>query len=185
MDSALRGLRTAPAGELKNFTGVMQVWEAPERPELHLMAGGSEPAALACDVIADLLRHQSGCRCDCTGDPTFGADVVRATDGTMSGLAALAHALHDRRRRCAPYPANHFHPVRGRHASARPREDIGSGADTCAIAQSGGNCRWRGCRAFTSMAAGMTEEGGRDRARKNDKIGPLAHGSINKTQEGN
>ena len=39
--------RRALAGEIKNFTGVDQPYEAPENPELHLMAGRDEPATLA------------------------------------------------------------------------------------------------------------------------------------------
>ena len=39
--------RRALAGEIKNFTGVDQAYEAPERPELHVMAGSGDPANLA------------------------------------------------------------------------------------------------------------------------------------------
>jgi len=45
--------RRALTGEIKNFTGVDQSYEAPERPELHLMA-----AALAGHVIDELIRRR-------------------------------------------------------------------------------------------------------------------------------
>jgi bifunctional enzyme CysN/CysC len=48
--------RRALAGEIKNFTGVDQPYEAPENPELHLMAGRKNADALAHDVIEELMR---------------------------------------------------------------------------------------------------------------------------------
>jgi adenylylsulfate kinase-like enzyme len=50
--------RRAIAGEIKNFTGVAQAYEAPENPELRLMAGGGEPATLADEVIPELVRRK-------------------------------------------------------------------------------------------------------------------------------
>jgi bifunctional enzyme CysN/CysC len=46
--------RRALAGEIKNFTGVDQPYEAPEQPELHLLSGSKEPDRLASEVIAEL-----------------------------------------------------------------------------------------------------------------------------------
>jgi bifunctional enzyme CysN/CysC len=46
------------AGEIKNFTGVDQAYEVPENPELRLSAGEGDPAALADQVVAELLRHR-------------------------------------------------------------------------------------------------------------------------------
>ena len=48
--------RRALAGEIKNFTGVDQPYEAPEQPELHLMAGNKDADTLAHDVIEALVR---------------------------------------------------------------------------------------------------------------------------------
>jgi bifunctional enzyme CysN/CysC len=48
--------RRALAGEIKNFTGVDQPYEAPEQPELHLMAGTKDADTLAHDVIEALVR---------------------------------------------------------------------------------------------------------------------------------
>ncbi len=39
--------RRTMAGQIKNFTGIDQPYEAPENPELHLMADEAPPAALA------------------------------------------------------------------------------------------------------------------------------------------
>jgi bifunctional enzyme CysN/CysC len=50
--------RRAMAGEIKNFTGVDQAYEAPEDPELRLPAGAGEPGVLADEVIAELLRRK-------------------------------------------------------------------------------------------------------------------------------
>jgi bifunctional enzyme CysN/CysC len=50
--------KRALAGEIKNFTGVDQPYEAPENPELHLLSGTAEPAALAGQVIDDLARRK-------------------------------------------------------------------------------------------------------------------------------
>ena len=49
--------RRALAGEIKNFTGVDQAYEAPERAELRVMAGSGEPGTLAEIIIADLVRR--------------------------------------------------------------------------------------------------------------------------------
>jgi adenylyl-sulfate kinase len=50
--------RRALAGEIKNFTGIGQPYEAPENPELHLLAGRDDAAALAGQVIEDLVRRK-------------------------------------------------------------------------------------------------------------------------------
>jgi len=50
--------RRALAGEIKNFTGVDQPYEAPECPELHLMAGREEAGLLAQQVIDELTRRK-------------------------------------------------------------------------------------------------------------------------------
>ena len=50
--------RRALTGEIKNFTGVDQSYEAPERPELHLMAAEESAAALAGHVIDELIRRR-------------------------------------------------------------------------------------------------------------------------------
>ena len=50
--------KRALAGEIKNFTGVDQAYEAPEAPELHLMAGETSAAALAEQVIDALARRK-------------------------------------------------------------------------------------------------------------------------------
>ena len=49
--------KRALAGEIKNFTGVDQAYEAPENAELHLMAGSGEPGTLAEKIIADLTAR--------------------------------------------------------------------------------------------------------------------------------
>jgi adenylylsulfate kinase len=43
--------KKARAGEIKNFTGIDDPYEAPERPELHLQAGSETPDQLAARVI--------------------------------------------------------------------------------------------------------------------------------------
>ncbi len=50
--------RRALAGEIRNFTGVDQPYEAPENPDLHLAAGHDEPGNLANDVIDALVRRK-------------------------------------------------------------------------------------------------------------------------------
>ena len=50
--------RRALAGEIKNFTGVDQPYEAPENAELHLMAGAKDADRLASEVIEDLGRRK-------------------------------------------------------------------------------------------------------------------------------
>ena len=50
--------KRALAGEIKNFTGVDQPYEAPENPELHLMAGSEDAATLAHQVIDELVRRK-------------------------------------------------------------------------------------------------------------------------------
>ena len=49
--------RRALAGEIKNFTGVDQLYEAPEKPELHLATRSGSPEALADQVIEELVRR--------------------------------------------------------------------------------------------------------------------------------
>jgi bifunctional enzyme CysN/CysC len=48
--------RRAMAGEIKNFTGVDQPYEAPESPELHLLAGSKDAEQLASEVVDALLQ---------------------------------------------------------------------------------------------------------------------------------
>jgi bifunctional enzyme CysN/CysC len=50
--------RRALAGEIKNFTGVDQAYEAPEQAELHLMAGEATAERLAGQVIDELTRRK-------------------------------------------------------------------------------------------------------------------------------
>ena len=50
--------RRALAGEIKNFTGVDQPYEAPENPELHLLAGSKDADRLANEVIEALVRRK-------------------------------------------------------------------------------------------------------------------------------
>ncbi len=50
--------KRALAGEIKNFTGVDQAYEAPENPELHLLAGNKEADRLASEVIETLLQRK-------------------------------------------------------------------------------------------------------------------------------
>jgi bifunctional enzyme CysN/CysC len=49
--------RRALAGEIKNFTGVDQPYEAPENSDIHLLAGRGAPEALADQVIESVMRH--------------------------------------------------------------------------------------------------------------------------------
>jgi bifunctional enzyme CysN/CysC len=50
--------RRALAGEIKNFTGVDQPYEAPENPELRLLAASQDADKLANEVIEDLMRRK-------------------------------------------------------------------------------------------------------------------------------
>jgi bifunctional enzyme CysN/CysC len=50
--------RRALAGEIKNFTGIDQTYEAPVRPELHLPASEESAAASAGRVIDELVRRR-------------------------------------------------------------------------------------------------------------------------------
>src|SRR6202041_2738437 len=49
--------KRALAGEIKNFTGVDQPYEAPEAPELTLNSAGDSPEALAVWVVKELERR--------------------------------------------------------------------------------------------------------------------------------
>ncbi|MDR3485815.1 MAG: sulfate adenylyltransferase subunit CysN [Bradyrhizobium sp.] len=49
--------RRALIGEIKNFTGVDQAYEPPEAAELHLKTDGTEPDALADQVISVVMRQ--------------------------------------------------------------------------------------------------------------------------------
>jgi bifunctional enzyme CysN/CysC len=49
--------RRALAGEIKNFTGISQVYEPPDNPELHLNTAQNSAAALADEVIRELTRR--------------------------------------------------------------------------------------------------------------------------------
>jgi bifunctional enzyme CysN/CysC len=49
--------KRALAGELKNFTGVDQAYEAPKNAELRVLAGSGEPGTLAEEIIAELERR--------------------------------------------------------------------------------------------------------------------------------
>ena len=49
--------KRALAGEIKNFTGVDQPYEAPEAPELILDSAAETPEVLADRVIAELERR--------------------------------------------------------------------------------------------------------------------------------
>jgi bifunctional enzyme CysN/CysC len=51
--------KRALAGEIKNFTGVDQPYEAPENPELRLMAGTSDADRLANEVVDELVRRKT------------------------------------------------------------------------------------------------------------------------------
>ena len=46
--------KRALTGEIKNFTGIDQPYEAPEAPEMRLDTADGEPEALADRVIAEL-----------------------------------------------------------------------------------------------------------------------------------
>lgn len=46
--------KKARTGEIKNFTGISDPYEAPTKPELHMLAGEASPQALAQQVIAFL-----------------------------------------------------------------------------------------------------------------------------------
>ncbi len=48
--------RRALAGEIKNFTGIDQAYEAPEEPELHLFTAGDEADVLAQQVLDKLAQ---------------------------------------------------------------------------------------------------------------------------------
>jgi len=48
----------ALAGEIKNFTGVDQPYERPENPELHLLAGEASAAALAQQIIDEMVLRK-------------------------------------------------------------------------------------------------------------------------------
>ena len=48
--------RRALAGEIRNFTGIDQAYEAPEHPELHLLAGRDDAEALAGQVFDRLAQ---------------------------------------------------------------------------------------------------------------------------------
>lgn len=50
--------KKARAGELKGFTGIDDPYEAPQAPELTLLAGEKPPEALAAEVIDYLVSHQ-------------------------------------------------------------------------------------------------------------------------------
>ena len=50
--------RKALAGEIKNFTGIDQPYEMPENPELRLDTAHESAAALADQVIAELIRRR-------------------------------------------------------------------------------------------------------------------------------
>ena len=50
--------RRALAGEIRNFTGIDQSYEAPEQPDLWLMAGERDAGVLAQAVIDELLRRK-------------------------------------------------------------------------------------------------------------------------------
>jgi bifunctional enzyme CysN/CysC len=50
--------RRALAGEIKNFTGVDQPYEAPENPELRLLAASQDADKLANEVIEELARRK-------------------------------------------------------------------------------------------------------------------------------
>jgi bifunctional enzyme CysN/CysC len=50
--------RRALAGEIKNFTGIDQGYEAPEQPELHLLAGRHDAGFLAQQVFDRLEQRK-------------------------------------------------------------------------------------------------------------------------------
>jgi bifunctional enzyme CysN/CysC len=49
--------RRALAGEIRNFTGISQQYERPERAEIHLLADQEGPDTLAGKVIGELMRR--------------------------------------------------------------------------------------------------------------------------------
>ena len=49
--------KRALAGEIKNFTGISQAYEAPAKAELHLHTHGRTPEALALEVIDALSQR--------------------------------------------------------------------------------------------------------------------------------
>ena len=49
--------RRALAGKIKNFTGVDQLYEAPQEPDIHLLAAEQLPELLADNVIEELMRR--------------------------------------------------------------------------------------------------------------------------------
>lgn len=50
--------RRALNGEIRNFTGVDQAYEAPKNPEIHLKAGLNVAVQLAQDVVEELIRRR-------------------------------------------------------------------------------------------------------------------------------
>ena len=55
----VKGLyKRALAGEIKNFTGVSQAYEAPENPELHLLGAQESAKSLAAQVVEELIRRK-------------------------------------------------------------------------------------------------------------------------------
>ncbi len=60
--------KKALAGEIKNFTGVDQDYERPEKPELVLGRSGTTAAQSAAQVVAYLVAHQHIERFDDSGD---------------------------------------------------------------------------------------------------------------------
>jgi adenylylsulfate kinase len=50
--------KKARAGEIKNFTGIDDPYEAPENPEIRLAGGARSPQELAAEVIAYLVAKQ-------------------------------------------------------------------------------------------------------------------------------
>ena len=48
----------ARRGEIKQFTGISDPYEAPENPELHLMAGSRDAATLAHEVIEEMVLRK-------------------------------------------------------------------------------------------------------------------------------
>ena len=49
--------KLARQGKIPNFTGISDPYEAPESPELHLLAGEKSPAELAELVVVELVRR--------------------------------------------------------------------------------------------------------------------------------
>jgi bifunctional enzyme CysN/CysC len=49
--------RRALAGDIKNFTGIDQPYEAPESCEIHLTAAERPPDVLADEIIGKLLNR--------------------------------------------------------------------------------------------------------------------------------